>query len=61
MPFFGTKIDALVTGTTANTYITLVAMKLANTAGHRAKLRRLVITGGGGAPQDVQASIKLMR
>ena len=51
----------VVTGATANTFITLLGLKLANTAGHRARLRRLIVGGGGGAAQDVQVSLRLRR
>jgi len=61
MPHFSTKVDGLATGAVANTYLTVLGLKMANTAGHRAKLRRLVISGGGGAPQDEQASIRIRR
>jgi hypothetical protein len=55
------KLAGLSTGATANAHISLVGLKFANTAGHRARLRRLVIGGGGGAPQDVQVSFRLRR
>lgn len=61
MPFFCTTVDGLETGATANTYKTILSLKMGATAGHRARLRRLVVTGGGGAPQDLQASIRLRR
>jgi len=61
MAHFSTKVDGIATGAAANTYRTLLGIKFSNTAGHRAKLRRLVISGGGGAPQDEQASIRIRR
>lgn len=56
-----TKIDGLATGAVANTYITLASLKFADTAGHRGRLRRLILSGGGGSPQDLQVSIKIQR
>jgi len=58
---YALKIGGLVTGSTANAFLTLVALKFADTAGHRGRLRRLVIGGGGGAPQDVQVSLRMRR
>ena len=61
MALFQTKVDSIATGSTANTYKTLLGLKFADTAGHRGRLRRLIVSGGGGAPQDLQCSIKLRR
>ena len=55
------NVAAIATGATANAFITLLGLKLANTAGHRARLRRLIVGGGGGAAQDVQVSLRLRR
>ncbi|MFA7254120.1 MAG: hypothetical protein WC107_06235 [Patescibacteria group bacterium] len=55
------KVDALATGAAANTYATLLGLKLANTTGHRCRLRRLVIGGGGAAAEDIQVSLRLRR
>ena len=59
--FFYTKIDGLLTGAVAGTWKTLVALKFAATTGHRGRLRRMIVSGGGGATQDVQASIQIRR
>jgi hypothetical protein len=51
----------VTTGAVANTFKTLLGFKLANTAGHRARLKRLIIGGAGQAAQDVNVSIHLHR
>ena len=51
----------VVTGAAANTFITLLGLKLANTAGHRGRLKRLIIGGAGEAAKDVNVSIKIRR
>lgn len=58
---YALKVGGLATGATANAFITLLGLKFANTTGHRGRLRKLVIGGGGGAPQDVQVSLLLQR
>ena len=55
------KVEGIATGAVANTFITLLGLKLPDTAGYRARLRRLVVGGGGGAPQDLQVSLRLRR
>ena len=54
-------VPGLVTGSTANAFSTLLGLKMANVAGNRARLRKLVIAGSGAAPQDVQVALKLQR
>jgi hypothetical protein len=61
MAIYGIKVDGITTGSTANTYKTLLALKMANTAGHVARLRKVIIAGGGGAAQDVQVDVKIDR
>jgi len=61
MAVFGTTIPQVATGNTANTFTTLVGVKFADTTGHRARLRKLVISGGGGAPQDEQITVKITK
>jgi len=61
MSVFSVEIPQVATAAVANAFTTLVGLKFANTAGHRARLRRLVISGGGGAPQDEQVAIRLTR
>lgn len=61
MPKFSVNVLALATSASANTYATLLALKFANTTGHRARLRRLVLGGAGGAPEDLQVSFRLRR
>lgn len=55
------KVEGVATGSAANTFTTVLALKLADTAGHRGRLRRLVIGGGGGAPQDLQVSVRIRK
>ena len=61
MPEFGLHVTDCETGSTANTFTTLLGLKFANTTGHRARLRRLVVGGDAGAPQDKQVDIRLRR
>ncbi len=61
MPSFKLRVDGLSTGAVANTFLTALAVKFANTTGHRARLRSLAIGGTGGAPQDIQVSARLRR
>lgn len=49
------------TGSSANTFKTMLAIICANTAGHRGELRWISIGGGGGAPQDYQARLRINR
>ena len=55
------RAGSLVTGSTANAFITLLGLKLPAGTGNRARLRKLVVGGGGVAPQDVQVSLRLRR
>lgn len=61
MKLYSVKVSSIATGSSANTFTTILAMKMANTTGHVARLRSLVIGGGGGAPQDLQVDIKFDR
>lgn len=61
MGTFAIKVDGIVTGSSANTYAGLLGLKLANTAGHRARLRRLVVGGAGAAAQDINVDIRIRR
>jgi|GEM_PF-2349561 len=61
MSLYHCKVEGIVTGAVANTFTTLLGLKFADTLGHRAKLRKLVIGGGGGAPQDLQVSLRLRK
>lgn len=61
MGLFTVKVTGISTGASAGSYITILGLKLANTTGHRARLRRLVIGGGGGAAQDIQVDVKFDR
>lgn len=61
MPSFGTTVDGIQTGATAGTYRTLLGLKFANTTGHRGRLRKLIVGGGGAAAQDIPLSVEVMR
>lgn len=61
MPIYHCKVEGLTTGTTVGTFKTLVGLKLADTAGHRARLRRLILAGGGSAAQDIQVSARIAK
>jgi hypothetical protein len=55
------RVGGITTGSTANEFITVLGMKLPNTVGYRARLRKLTIGGAGAAAQDVQTSFRLRR
>lgn len=55
------NVDGIATGAAANTFLSLLGLKLADTTGHRARLRKLIVGGGGGAAQDIQVSLRLRR
>ena len=61
MALYSVWIPAISTGSSANAFITLAGLKMANTLGHRCWLRRLTVAGAGGATQDVNVSIKIDR
>lgn len=61
MARYSITIPTVATGTTANSYTTLVGLKFANTTGHKAVLRRCVIGGGNVAAQDLQVSFRFDR
>ena len=61
MPIFSNTIPQVATAAAANAFTTLVGIKFADTLGHRARLRKLIIAGGGGAPQDEQVAIKITK
>lgn len=61
MGVFSVQVDAVVGGSVAGTFKSMLGLKLANTAGHVARLRRLVIGGAGEAPQDQSLSIRVVR
>ncbi len=56
---YSVKFDALVTGSTANTYKTLIALIMPNTAGCIGRLRKVVMGPGGAAPEDLSVDIKI--
>lgn len=61
MAMFHCKVEGIATGAVANTFKTVLALKLADTLGHVATLRKLIIGGGGGAPLDKQVSLRLRK
>lgn len=61
MPHFVATQYDVATGAVVDTWKTLMALKAANTIGHRGRLRKLIVGGAGGAAQDVQVSLRLTR
>lgn len=58
---YSVKVDGISTGSSANTYKTILGIKMAATTGHNCRLTRVTIGGAGGAAQDVQVSFKFDR
>lgn len=58
MPVFSTEVSEILTAAGANAFTTLLGLKFADTLGHRGRLLSLVVTGGGGAPQDEQMAVR---
>lgn len=52
---------AVATEAGANVFDTVLSMRMDNTTGHVARLRRLTIAGGGAAPQDLQVQARLAK
>jgi len=61
MSIYHCKVEGIATGAVANTFKTILGLKYADTLGHRGRLRKLFIGGGGGAAQDLQVSIRLRK
>ena len=59
--YYSLQVAALATSASANAFITMLGLKLANTSGHRARLRKLVVGGGSVAPQDLQVGVRVRR
>jgi len=60
MPIFSMKVN-VTTGSSAGTYKTMLGLKMANTLGNIARLRKLIVGGAGEAAADVNISVKLDR
>ncbi len=61
MPGYSLNVDGIATGATLNVFTTILSLKMANTTGHRGRLRRLVVGGSGGASEDVPVDIRIRR
>ena len=61
MAAYSVHVANIQTGATAGTFASLLGLKFANTAGHRGRLRKLIVGGGSGAPQDLQVGIRVRR
>jgi len=60
MPIYSLQA-AVTTQAGANVFDTVLSLKFADTLGHRGRLRRLTISGGGAAPQDLQVQARLAK
>ena len=60
MHFAATVYNA-ATGSVVGTFLGILGIKAANTTGHRARLRSLVVGGAAGAAQDIQVALRLVR
>ena len=56
---FALGLDGLATGTVAGTFTALIGIKMADTLGHRGRVRSINIGGDGNAPQDLQVTVRL--
>jgi len=63
MPHFGARFEDLASDTTDESYISVVGIKMADTVGHRLRLRSIVISGypDGASPVDKQINLRLAR
>jgi hypothetical protein len=61
MPHHSVTAPDVATGAVVGTYKTLLGIKAANTTGHRARLRKLLISPTGEAPQDVNVNIRVSK
>ncbi len=59
MGIYSLRVEGLQTGSSAGAYKTVLNLKMANTAGHRGRLRKVVVSGGVDTPQDIQVGIKV--
>lgn len=48
-------------GAVVDTFKTIAALKTANTAGHRGRLRKVTIGGAGQTPQDIQMALRISK
>jgi len=55
------SISNVVIGSTPDTFVTMLAIISADTAGHRARLRRLAVAGSMDAPVNGNIAVKLNR
>ncbi len=58
---YSVTVHSVQTAAVVDTWETIMALIVANTAGHRARLRSLTIGGGGAAVQDIQVAFRLIR
>jgi hypothetical protein len=61
MPKFVVPFDNVATGAAADTYKTMAAIRVADTAGHRVRLRALHVGPADDAPVDKCLAIKISR
>ena len=57
--FYSLTIEDVATGADADTFTTMLALKAANTTGHRGKLRRLVVGPSDDTPADLNLSVQV--
>ena len=61
MPVYTLPFSNVDTGATADTYKTIAAIIAGATAGHKARLRRLVITPADDSPADANVNVRINR
>ena len=61
MPRYTLEFDDIATGAVANTYKTLASLLVADTAGHRCRLRALTVGPADDSPPDVNIGLQLNR
>ena len=56
---FALGLDGLATGVVPGTFLSLIGIKMADTLGHRGRVRSINVGGDGNAPQDLQVTVRL--
>lgn len=61
MPHFTAEAEEMATGSSVGTFKTMLGIKMANTTGHRARLRALNVGPGGEGAQDINLTLRVSK